>query len=218
MSYAVCVRLPLLHVLLSLSFPLRSHHVPSSVYLQPWKHSKFRIQCFRKDGRTTPPSLRNRPKMFFITFVHVLTHRNQSVTRCWVVKLYFKILPSLLLLAESHGGKFQHRDAGQLLCRAPSTSCATAVQPHCGANEMNTKTPSNQPSTTVGSPINSGESVISNSCVQWTLNRIQKLFGDFYIITWSMVLNQWFPTPINRCRCLVSKILQKFHLQNCNNP
>lgn len=43
-------------------------------------------------------------RCFIITFVHVLTHRNQPVTRRWVVKLYFKILPSLLLLAERATG------------------------------------------------------------------------------------------------------------------
>lgn len=62
-----------------------------------------------------------------------------------LLSCFFKILLTLLLLTESRRGKFQHRDAGQLLCRAPSTSCATAVQPQCGASEMDTKTPSNQP-------------------------------------------------------------------------
>lgn len=44
--------------------------------------------------------------MFFITFVHVLTHLNQPVTRRWVVKLYLKILSTLLVLIESRGASF----------------------------------------------------------------------------------------------------------------
>lgn len=102
--FCMCVLLPLLHVLLSLSFPRRSHHVPSSVYLQPWKYSRFRIHCFRKAGRTTPPSLRNRTDVF-ITFVHVLTHLNQPGPRCWVVKPYLRIVSPLLAVSREPKGQ-----------------------------------------------------------------------------------------------------------------